>query len=339
MTFDQRPPAQTLRRRLALATKGARLALANGVAKMLGLKLQAYEPQRPLADLTPRPARIPPPVAPKPAPKPASAPEPAGTAAAAVLTTPPERAAPPPSAPAVPDKAPVRPDRFAPDAAFAIHIDACTVCGDPLAELVKDDYCPKCNSPARTRALPPLLDMAIGPAVTAAEVFDLPMLGFAMTGVEKQLTAQVFPVQKSVSLFGNYGGDHEIGVDARDLSRYADGSMSGHFSILLFDYFTEQEAGVGEAFRVLAPGGVFFTQLGPYRLLDGWDAPFQIKEVRGRPGYFEYLPEGVALADIRVGRQWFLQAMEDAGFAVQWIRAHDRATGADLDWFVGYKPR
>ena len=170
-------------------------------------------------------------------------------------------------------------------------------------------------------------------------VAGAPLLGFATTGVETQLTAQVFPVQKSVSLFGNYGGDHEIGVDARDLSRYADGSMSGHFSILLFDYFTEQEAGVGEAFRVLAPGGVFFTQLGPYRLLDGWDAPFQIKEVRGRPGYFEYLPEGVALADIRVGRQWFLQAMEDAGFAVQWIRAHDRATGADLDWFVGYKPR
>lgn len=327
MTFDQRPPAPTLRRRLALATKGARLALANGVAKMLGLKLQAFEPQRAPVDLTPKPARVPPPATPRAAPAPIAAPTPAQAAE--------------PVAPA-PAPAPARstkPDRFAPDPAFAIHIDECTVCGDPLAELVKDDYCPNCNSPARTRALPPLLDLAVGPAMAAAEIFDLPMLGFAMTGVEKQLTAQVFPVQKSVSLFGNYGGDHEIGVDARDLSRYADRSMSGHFSILLFDYFTEQDAGIREAFRVLAPGGVFFTQLGPYRLLDGWDAPYQIKEVRGRPGYFEYLPDGVALADIRVGRQWFLQAMEDAGFAVQWIRAHDRATGADLDWFVGYKPR
>lgn len=330
MTFDQRPPAPTLRRRLALATKGARLALANGVAKMLGLKLQAYEPQRAPVDLTPKPAKVPPPAAPKPAPAPTAAePAPAPVGAPSV---------PAPAAAPAPAR-PTRPDRFAPDPAFAIHIDECTVCGDPLAELVKDDYCPNCNSPARTRALPPLLDLAVGPAVAAAEIFDLPMLGFAMTGVEKQLTAQVFPVQKSVSLFGNYGGDHEIGVDARDLSRYADNSMSGHFSILLFDYFTEQDAGIDEAFRVLAPGGVFFTQLGPYRLLDGWDAPYQIKEVRGRPGYFEYLPEGVALADIRVGRQWFLQAMQDSGFAVQWIRAHDRANGADLDWFVGYKPR
>lgn len=333
MTFDQRPPAPTLRRRLALATKGVRLALANGLARMLGLKLQAYEPRRAPVDLTPRPARVPPPAAaPKSAPKPVSDPAAARSPAKPVL-------APPVLEPAVPKKGPPRPDRFAPDRAFAIHIDACTVCGDPLAELVKDDYCPNCNSPARTRALPPLLDMAVGPAVAAAELIGLPMLGFAMTGVEKALTLQVFPVQKSVSLFGDYGGDHEIGVDARDLSRYADNSLSAHFSILLFDYFTEQEAGIGEAFRVLAPGGVFFTQLGPYRLLDGWDAPCQIKEVRGRPGYFEYLPEGVALADIRVGRQWFLQAMQDAGFAVQWIRAHDRATGADLDWFVGYKPQ
>ena len=333
MTFDQRPPAPTLRRRLALASKGARLALANGVAKLLGLKLQAFEPQRAPADLKPRPARVPPPAAPRPAPKPAPA------ASAPGLARPPEELTVPPTAPAVPKKGPVRADRYAPDPAFAIHVDECTVCGDPLTELVKDDYCPNCNSPARTRALPPLLDMAVGPAIVAAEILDLPMLGFAMTGVEKELTAQVFPVQKSVSLFGDYGGGHEIGVDARDLSRYADNSMSGHFSILLFDYFTEQAAGIEEAFRVLAPGGVFFTQLGPYRLLDGWDAPYQVKEVRGRPGYFEYLPEGVALADIRVGRQWFVQAMEDAGFAVQWIRAHDRATGADLDWFVGYKPR
>ena len=337
MSFDQRPPAPTLRRRFALATKGARLALANGVARMLGLKLQAYEPQRAPVDLTPRPARVSPPV---PAPKPTPAPvkdEPVATSPP--VARPPAGAAPAPTPPAAAPVPPVKPDRFAPDIAFAIHIDDCTVCGDPLVELVKDDYCPNCNSPARTRALPPLLDTAVGPVVVAAELGDLPMLGFAMTGIEKQLTAQVFPLQKSVSLFGDYGGEHEIGVDARDLSRFADNSMSGHFSILLFDYFTEQAAGIEEAFRVLAPGGVFFTQLGPYRLLDGWDAPYQIKEVRGRPGYFEYLPDGVALADIRVGRQWFLQAMQDAGFAVQWVRAHDRATGADLDWFIGYKPR
>ncbi|MBX7248805.1 MAG: class I SAM-dependent methyltransferase [Caulobacteraceae bacterium] len=203
---------------------------------------------------------------------------------------------------------------------------------------MSNDYCPNCNSPARTRALPPLLDDVVGPAVAKAANLDLPLLGFAMAGIEKQLIDKVFPLVKSVSLFGNYGGDHEMGVDARDLSRYADSSFAGHFSILLYDYFTEQDDGIREAYRVLAPGGIFFTQLGPYRLLDGWDAPYQIKEVRGRPGYFEYLPEGVALADIRVGRQWFLQAMEDAGFKVQWIRAHDRATGADLDWFVGYKP-
>lgn len=323
MSFDQRPPQVPLRRRLALATKGVRLGIANGVAAMLGLKLTAVEPVRAPKDLTPKPARVPPatnPAQPAPAPKPAATAEPV--------------AKPEPAAPAAPAG---RPAKFFPDA-YSIRAEDCTICGDPLVELVSNDYCPNCNSPARIRILPDLLSDVIEPAARAAGVIQLPLLGFAMAGVEKQLAAKHFPNLKSVSLFGNYGGDHEMGVDARDLTRYSDGGFSGHFSVLLFDYFTEQAQGIAEAYRVLAPGGVFFTQLGPYRLLDGWEEPFQIKEVRGRPGYFEYLPEGVALADIRVGRQWFLQAMEDAGFQVRWIRAHDRAAGVDLDWFVGFKP-
>ena len=320
---DQRPPAPTLRRRFALATKGARLAIANGVAGALGLKLKAYEPERPPADLTPKPARVPPA---RPA-QPSAAAAPAAPAA----PPPPTQPAPRPAA-AAPE--PVRPDAWFPET--GMWVDACTVCGDPLAELVKDDYCPSCNSPARTRVLSPLLDEVIGPAAGVPR--DLPLLGFAMAGVERKLLAPHFPNVKSVSLFGEYGKEHELGVDARDLTRYPDQAFCGHFSILLFDYFTEQKQGIEEAYRLLAPGGVFFTQLGPYRLLDGWSEPRQVKEVRGRPGYFEYLPEGVALADIRVGRQWFLQAMHDTGFETRWIRIRDRASDRELDWFVGFKP-
>ena len=302
----QTAPAPSLKRRFAQSTRGVRLAIANGVARALGLKLTAVEPPRPPVDLTPKPARVAPgaAVAPAPGARPATTSD--------------------------------RPDRFFPET--GLRVDACTVCGDPLAELVKDDYCPSCNSPARTRVLAPLLDAVIAPLAANGLPQRLPLLGFAMAGVERKLTAPLFPMLKSVSLFGEYGKEHDLGVDARDLGRYADDAFCGHFSILLFDYFTEQKQGIEEAFRVVAPGGIFLTQLGPYRLLDGWDEPRQVKEVRGRPGYFEYLPEGVALADIRVGRQWFLQAMQDAGFQVRWVRIHDRASARDLDWFVGVKP-
>lgn len=291
-----RPP---LKRRIAQATRGARMAVARGVLGVLGLKMSPYEPARAPVDLRPKPARVPP----------------AG------------------AAPAAP-----RPDKFFPERSAELRAEICTVCGDALNELVKDEYCPSCNAPGRTRALPPLLREVIEPLMANSPVRELPLLGFAMAGVERRLLKPVFPNLKSVSLFGEYGKEHELGVDARDLGRYPDDAFSGHFSILLFDYFTEQEQGIREAFRVIAPGGVFLTELGPYRLKDGWDAPYQVKEVRARPGYFEYLPEGVALADIRVGRQWFLQTMEDAGFRVRWIQVHDRATGKDLDWFVGVKP-
>jgi SAM-dependent methyltransferase len=290
MTTDPHPPPLSLRRQIALATKGMRLAVANGVAHILGLRLQAYEPQRGPPDPSPRPATVP---------------------AKASAT------------------------RFS--ALRLVTPDDCAICGDPLAELNRGN-CPNCGSPARLRTLPPLLDQRIAPAVAAAAALDLPLLGLAMTGVETRLVREVFPLLKSASLYGRYGKDHELGVDVRDLTRYADGAFSAHFSILLFDYFTEHGQAIREAYRVLAPGGIFFTHIAPFRLTEGNDAPFQSKEVRGRPGYFDYLPEDVALSDTRVGRQWFLQAMADAGFRAEWVQANDRATDQDQDWFVGYKP-
>lgn len=329
MSIDQTPPRPGLKRQVAQATLGFRMALARGFIGMLGLKIQPVEPQRPPRDLRPKPAPVQPAAAaPVFQPKPAEAPKPAAAA---------------PTAPAAPKFTPEppppptdKPDKFFPER--GLRVDACPVCGDALAELVSDEYCPSCNTPGRTRVLPPLLENVVGPVMETSPARDLPLLGFAMAGVELKLLDPYFPNRTSVSLFGSYGKGHILGVDARDLSRFEDNSFSGHFSILLFDYFTEQEQGIRDAYRVLAPGGVFMTELGPYRLKDGWDAPYQVKEVRGRPGYFEYLPEGVALADIRVGRQWFLQAMEDAGFEVRWVQVHDRATGKDLDWFVGVKP-
>lgn len=324
MTLDQRPPSVSLRRKLALATKGARLALANGFARLLGLTLQAHEATAAGGrDLGLRPATTP-----RGAPTPELKQSPAPPPQPAVATPAPEAPRP---------DAPPRPPKFT--AVLIAGSDDCAICGDPLEQLVGVDGCPNCKSPARLRSLPPLLDDLIGPAARAAGVTGLPLLGFAMTGVEDQLVGKVFPRLKSASLFGSYGKDHETGVDARAMPQYADGSFGAHFSILLFDYFTEHAEAIAEAYRVLAPGGVFFTHTAPFRLLDGWEAPHQVKEVRGRPGYFEYLPDGVALADIRVGRQWFTQAMEDAGFKAQWVQIHDRAAGQSQDWFVGYKPR
>jgi SAM-dependent methyltransferase len=315
MTFDQRPPAPSLRRRLAQATRGLRLGIANGVARALGLKLQAFEPQRPAA---------PPPAAPAKA---------APAKAAAAPSEPTPKPAPVKAAPVKAEAE--RPPRFT--ATVVPGSDDCAICGDPLAEL-KNGACPNCNSPARLRTLPPVMVDLIAPAARAGAPLDKPLLGFAMTGVETQLVRQVFPQLKSVSLFGSYGKEHETGVDARDMPQYADGSFSAHFSILLFDYFVDHAAALREAFRVLAPGGIFFTHTAPFRLLEGWEVPDQVKEVRGRPGYFDYLPQGVALADVKVGRQWFLQAMEDAGFRPQWVQVHDRATAQDQDWFIGHKP-
>lgn len=218
------------------------------------------------------------------------------------------------------------------------HPGPCPICGDPLETLDDGGYCPTCRAPARARSLPALLERTIVPQVRAAGVVDLPLLTFAATGAEKGVLARTFPQLRSVSLFGDYGDDHETGVDVRDLSRYSDASFSGMFGILLFDYFPEHESALRETARVLAPGGVLFMLILTSRVLPGDGPPEVTRRIEPRAGYFDYIPEGGELLNVTVGQDWLLEAIARAGLHPQQVRLRDPWTRESLEWFVGQKP-
>ena len=225
-----------------------------------------------------------------------------------------------------------------PPASLNLDVDHCTICGGALGDLSEDENCPHCGSPARTRSLAPIISSVIVPLLSRTEINrSLPLLAFAMTIPEQRLLEPTFPTITSASLYGTYASDHEEGVDARDLARYANGSFSGVFSILVWDYFTEHERALRETYRVLAPGGVFFTLIAGYRLTDGNDAPWVFKEITPRPGYLEYVPADTTLPSIKLGRSWLVDAMRRTGFAADLVSVRDTASGVTLDWFIGQR--
>ena len=215
-------------------------------------------------------------------------------------------------------------------------MDHCTLCGHVLAG---GDKCPGCGQSARTRSMVPLIEQFIIPTFGASRLrHDLPLLSFALTGRERSVLEKVFHRFKSVSLYGSYGADHESGVDARDLSRYEGNSYGGVFSSLLFDYFVEHEQALAEMYRVLAPGGILLTHIAPHRLLDGFQPSRVHKTIKPRADYMSYIPQDAHIVDIRVGRDWFVQAMRNAGFDAGRIVIRDGDGGVDSDWFVAVKP-
>ena len=163
-------------------------------------------------------------------------------------------------------------------------------------------------------------------------------LCFAMTSHEKTLLSRYYQNFESVSLFGTYGRGHTTGVDARDLGRYPVNSFGAHYSCLLFDYFIEHEKALAEAFRVLAPGGLFITHLEGPRIEEGLGAPRVVRNIVPRPGYYEYIPDGSGMVSIKVGKEWFLQAMRRAGFEDRIFQIVDEPSGMVCEWFVGVKP-
>lgn len=219
----------------------------------------------------------------------------------------------------------------------ALRTSGCTVCGNDLKQVEAQQNCPSCQSRARLRALVPVLSDILPDLGPGGEAVGKPLLAFAVTNAEGRQLDPQFPLRRSVSLFGSYAADHESGVDVRDLSRYQDSSFCGVFSSLLFDYFEQHELALAECFRVTAPGGVLLTHLAPYRLLDGHQPPCQAGAIKARPGSFDYLPEGQALPDIKVGREWFLNAMRAAGFAAHLVSVEDSVPGMVSDWFIGVK--
>lgn len=205
-------------------------------------------------------------------------------------------------------------------------------------ETMERGYCPHCSSPARARSLPAVLDKFVGPNLSPALAKEKPLLAFAMTGQERKALAAKFATQTSVSLYGNYGDGHIEGVDARDLSRFPDGSFSGVFSILVFDYFVETEKALAECHRVTAPGGLFFGAVSASRIVDGEMEPKVSYMIEPRPDYFSYIPKGETLADIKVGRTTFVDLMKRVGFKAQHMCVPDNASGEKSEWFLGVKP-
>jgi SAM-dependent methyltransferase len=221
---------------------------------------------------------------------------------------------------------------------FLYSVNSCPVCGDAMSSVVDGQNCTRCGSSARLRSLAPIVNQYLPQAIKDSRIVDSPLLVFAMTAQERKILVRFFRKFKSVSLFGNYASDHESGVDLRDLSRYAPDSFSGVFGCLVFDYFPEHERALRECFRVIAPGGVFFTFIAPYRLVEGDLAPFLKGTIKSRPGYFDYLPDKVELPDVKVGRDWFVTAMKHAGFEPVIVPVRDAASGLVCEWFVGIKP-
>lgn len=222
----------------------------------------------------------------------------------------------------------------------AVHlsVNECPMCGDSLREVEAGQNCKGCGCRARLRSMVPVVEQFLGKEMPELTVAVQPLLGFAMTGPERKILAKLFKNFKSASLFGNYSSEHESGVDMRDLSRYAGNTFCGVFGCLLFDYFPEHERALQECFRVIAPGGVFITHIAPYRLLDGNAEPALKGAIKSRPGYFDYLPDKTELPDVRVGRDWFLDAMNRVGFATTLLKVQDAAPGMVSEWFIGIKP-
>jgi len=214
----------------------------------------------------------------------------------------------------------------------------CPLCQTVFEETVGKEDCPHCHAPSRARSLVDIVHNELPGLVDPDLAARLPLLAFAMTGDERRLLSPLFPRIQPVSLFGDYGADNIKDVDARDLSRFADGSFSATFGVGLYDYFPQHDQALAEAFRVTAPGGAFIQLILPPRLRGGMQPPVTEHVIERSGDYYDYLPDGAKLYSIVVGRQWFVAAMQRAGFQARMVTLTDPATGIVNTWFLGRKP-
>ncbi len=213
----------------------------------------------------------------------------------------------------------------------------CSVCGGTLLGGEDRGICGHCGSRPRVRSLTGLVGDYLLPLFGRVGDIAEGALCFAMTSHERKLLASYFGPITSVSLFGKYGNDHTEGVDARDLSGYPNETFGVHYSCLLFDYFTEHEKALAEAWRVLSPQGLFITLMEEPRLQAGHQEPKATAQIKPRTGYYDYIPDGQGMVSIKVGREWFFAAMRRVGFAPHVFHIQDDASGLGFDWFVGHK--
>lgn len=177
----------------------------------------------------------------------------------------------------------------------------------------------------------------VRPMLAPLPKLNKPMLAFAAPSFELAVLEPDYPYIQSVSLYGQYSGDHIIGVDARDLTRFEDRSFSGSFGILVFDFFLEQEKALEKSARVIEDGGLFLQQFGAYRLTEGNDPPSLVDAIKKRDDYYIYLPDDHGLVSISMGIGWYVSAMERAGFDAQHVQYDDPHTGQANHWFIGIR--
>lgn len=202
----------------------------------------------------------------------------------------------------------------------------CHLCGEKLDAAIVEDTsgnCPTCGSRARIRTLWHIIAFLMKRQSFIKS--DLPLLAFAMTLQEKKILSPVYKSITPVSLDGNYGKKNSVGIDARDLHDFAAESFSGYYGCLLFDYFEEHAAALKEANRVLAPGGLFLIHIAPGRITpDGMEPQGRRNEKGG--------------CTIKVGYDWFVSAMREAGMTPQVWAVPDEFSGKTHYWFAAIKP-
>ena len=207
------------------------------------------------------------------------------------------------------------------EAAQKWSLKTCTLCGHEFSEddIKESPSCPSCNARERTRTMPILVHYL---QQMNKNWFEGEYLGIAMTNTEKRIVGPNYGEVCSVSLFGTYGENHQIGVDVRDLSRFEESRFCATFSSLLFDYFTEHDEALRELSRVVKGGGVFITHISNSRLTDELDEPVEIRRISASPDLFTYLGEDT-IPSINVGKEWFFNALKRAGFAPGLIAIED----------------
>ena len=214
-------------------------------------------------------------------------------------------------------------------------LKTCTLCGHEFSdeELDLSPNCPDCNARERTRTMPILMHYLeqVNQHWTEDEY-----LAFAMTGMEENIIRPHYGEPCSVSLFGSYRANHQLGVDIRDLSRFEDRRFCATFSCLIFDYLVEHDEALRELNRVIKNEGIFITHIANYRLSDSDDEPVETGRISAGPDSFTYLGDDT-IPSINVGKEWFFKALDRAGFTPGLIAIRDPPTEEYFLWFVGIK--
>ncbi len=214
----------------------------------------------------------------------------------------------------------------------------CSICNAVFSECYDEERCPECKNPARIRALPEIIQKHI-PKYTEQEIIDsYPMLGFCVEPDEYVYLKKVFDDIQAVPLYVVYM-NRKSGVDTSEFLKFKNDSFSCVFSILLYDYLEEYEKALKEAYRVLAPGGVFVTLIAYYMLSQDDKGTTKKYIFKGGGGYSHYLSEEMELPSIPTVTKGFTKLMNKVGFQEKVVNIFDEASGAISTFFIGKKDK